>query len=266
MIDQSILKNGIPRSPPDLTYSGVGWPIAVDASGNLYAADKTPATVFVFPPGSLTPIRQINLPSGSSFFGRAYALAVGHAGYLYVAYFGFFSSLGTGGVLVYGPHQSGNAKPLQNIITTGGYWGASNGVAIDAAGDLLNGETEGYPSGSVDTYSTPVKNPTKVRTLSVLALGIVVDSHQELYVNTWLSNSVSAYPVTASSPNPDRVISVKGPVGYFGNGIATSAGQLFIPDFKRGLVYELFSTVNGPQTPISTLAVPPAPEDVKVGP
>ena len=85
-------------------------------------------------------------------------------------------------------------------------------------------------------------------------------------VNQWLGGGVAAFPVTASgSPSPDRFISYSGASGSPGIGIATSSGILFITDVGSNGVYEVYSTVNGTQTPISKLPVP-APEDVKVGP
>ena len=56
------ITQGVPKPSPDLTYSGVGYPIAVDASGELYAsAGNFSQTIDVFAYGSTTPSRSLTL-------------------------------------------------------------------------------------------------------------------------------------------------------------------------------------------------------------
>src|ERR1700737_911143 len=51
------LRDGYPHARPDMKITGYSWPLATDASGNLYAAGGQ--SVYEFPRGSATPVRHV---------------------------------------------------------------------------------------------------------------------------------------------------------------------------------------------------------------
>jgi hypothetical protein len=266
------IAHGIPKPSPDLTYPGVGYPMAVDASGNLYAsAGNFSGTIDVFTYGSTTPGRSLTLELPQARTLVATALLVSPSSYLFVGYSATFnSSLSPeSGVLVYPPGVSGKRRPLQRIVIIAApfEWGQVGGLAMDARGDLLASESSVAPA--VYAYASPVTDPTLIRTLSGSGLphpnGLAVDEAGELYASNLPESYISAYPATASgTPPPDREISFSGG-GEYGMGLTTSAGVLFVPNALGNDVVEIYSAIGGVQMPISTLSVMPDPMDVKLG-
>jgi len=258
---------GAPRSPADVTFPSVTWPIALDGLNNLYATARSGTSVEVFPPGSTTPSRSLSIIVRHAFSFTLFSLAVGGRGYLYASYGATLKDGATEtGVLVYGPAAQGNTPPLRRIVTSGGEIGG--GMALDMTGDIL---VSTLTPAAVLTYSSPTGAPKLIRTLAGLPgiggpLGLAIDSSSELYVDNSLTSgsNVAVFPVNSTNPHPDRQLFVPGAV-RFGFGIATSVGELFVPDAGRNMVYELPAGANGMTQPTATLPVS-LPEDVKIGP
>jgi hypothetical protein len=267
---------GKPDNTPDLVYPAqYGWPVAVDAAGNVYASEADQSKIAVFLPNSTTPSREITLSFGSiqPSYAQAIGLAVSRSGYLYVAFNGM---VGSGaledGVIIYGPLAQGDAPPVQTILTAGGTQ-LVGGVALGGTGEMLTSYEDVYDS-YVLTYHNSVRDPGQIRRLTLPnqnAAGLAIGDNRELYVSSMCFSScpeyavVEVFPVHADgSVNPSRVISIAN-AGEFGPGIALSGNVLFITNPSRNSVYEVFSSVGGQQNPISTLVVPFTTQDVKVG-
>jgi hypothetical protein len=264
---------GIPKPSPDLTYPGVGYPIAVDTSGDLYAsAGNFSQTIDVFGYGSVAPARTLTLELPQAALLVAVSLYVSPRNYLFVGYSASFNGSlpPESGVLVYPPGARGKRRPLQRIVITAqpSEYGVVGGLTMDARGDLLAAESS--IGSAVYTFALPVKSPKLIRTLSGPDLpgpnGLVIDASGELYVNNSQEQSyIAAYPATASgTPPPDREISFSGG-GEYGMGLTTSAGILFVPNWSGDDVVEIYSAIGGVQMPISTLSGIPNPMDVKLG-
>ncbi len=299
-VERFPISNGVPKSPPDLTYLGVGAPIAVGPSGDLYATSYPqtyPARIAVFRKDSTRRTRTLNVSikgCNKPFKcgqGPVSALLVDSQGHLFVGYQSTYCQrVQSGGVVcttsfvvfIYAPNARGHATRHKTIVVQncGGFdagcGGQDAGLALDSQGDLLVSlfhQEHGFYYRYVYAYTL---QGTKVRTLTgsgvVFPNGLATDASDELYVDNPVSSYnqygvafVAAYPATANgSPPPDREIMVKN--AQFGTGIAVSAlNLLYVPDPTNNVVYELHSDRNGSQKPISTLSVS-APEDVKLGP
>jgi hypothetical protein len=299
------MSHGVPESTPDRTYSGVGWPIAVDYSGYLYATSASgPSGSFVisvYPPHSNKPVRTLNVQcyspscgSGGPSVSGVFSLLVDSQGYLYV---GPQLLSGGGGdsrlrlptraasrvsplnggawfVYVYAPGSSGNDAPLQaiSIGSCGGPFGCSpgapTGLALDAQANLHVSD-DYYGQNDVQSIALPVTNPTLIADLTGVLnpWGLAVDASNELYVENpnGTDSFIAAYPATA---NGDPVPDWEFTIAgalSFGNGIAAAAGRLFVTDPSGNAVYEVRADKNVRQKPLSVLSVP-APLDAKLGP
>jgi hypothetical protein len=300
-VERFSISDGKPTLPPDLTYSGVGAPIVITSTGHaLYATSAS--TITEFRNGSTKPVLTLNVspPCNSNCYGGAISsLLVDPEGHLFVGYeysekfcHKYYGCLTTIYFVtyVYAAGASGNAQPSVSISAgscnqtkISQCAGAVSGLSLDAEGELLTSFWESTwfrkvwtTSSAVYAYSSPTSYPKLVRTLTGsgvgFASGLAVDRSDEMYVdnptdppvNT--SNSfIAAYPASANgSPPPDREISVPG--AQFGFGIAVSPLHLlYVPDPVNNVVYELRSSRDGQQKPISVLQVS-RPEDVKLGP
>lgn len=303
-VERFRMYDGVPTSPQDLSYAGVGAPIAVaPADHALYATSS--ATISVFRNGSTIPERTLNIspptscPYSPCSGSGPTALLVDPLGYLYVALNDSSSTVSKFGrivriswiVQIYAPGASGDAQPISSIDVGScqhgriyACFGSVDGLALDSEGDLLAsgfgvewiGKKIITRTSAVYAYASPVSNPTLVRTLTgsgvVLASGLATDPSAEMYVDNpttgdWYSGPsfVAAYPETANgNPSPDREISVAG--AQFGSGIAVSPRNLlYVPDPVNNAVYELHSDRNGTQVPISVLPFA-SPVAVALGP
>jgi hypothetical protein len=276
-VERFKIVGGIPKAPPDLIY-GAAMPIALDSVGDLFATSPSHSAILVFPPGSTTPTRTLNLVLRNAVNIAATCLLVGPFGDLYVGYSADFTVRSgrppESGVLIYAAGASGESRPLQRIIVgRGGAQGTVSGLVLDSRKELIVAVFGILPTNAVYAYSSPTKRPKRIRTLTGPAamwpVGLALDSSEELYIDNLDPQNVShsfiaALPVTASgSPQPDRQITIAG-AKSLGFGITTSAGILFAPDSVGNAVYEAYATRNGQQSPISTLPFT-SPTDVKLG-
>lgn len=285
--------NGVPRTTPDLTYTGVTAPIALDSFNHLYATNGL--TVNVYQPGSIRLVRTVHVVSPGSagidiniaILTGIRSLAVDAVGHLYVALgvrYCIAGSVGCSGPVFakaafsYAANAGGTPKPRFFVIVQCLGAGSTTcfsktladygGFAVAANGDLLAAST--LFGTRIYTIASPFLQPSTIRILSESALlhpnGLAIDTSGELYVDNpnGSSSFVSAYPVTASgTPAPNRKILIAGATG-FGRGITTGASRLFVPD-ASGFAYEVSSLIGGTQKPIFRFAVK-SPSDVKLGP
>lgn len=280
-VERFRIVNGKPMSPPDLTYSGVGAPIAIAPTTHaLYATALSSTSVVVFPEGSNKPIRTLDIspPQGYSG-GPISSLLVDSENQLLVGYqyeyryhvfvVHYFV------IYAYKPRARGDAKPLSvTEVTDCTIWctGALAGLALDTRGQLFVAFWDSVKIGGRQrTYSAVFGNRQPLTSV-VFANGLAASEYGELYVDNPTDppyNSqrsfISAYPVYASGGQPpDRRMTVHG--ARFGGGIALSPlNLLYVPDPIHNVVYELHAKRNGEQKPVSTLAVS-SPYDVKLGP
>ena len=278
--------NGVLAAKSDLAYPGVGAPIIIDPlSHDLYVSHCC-FIVAEYASGSTNPVRTLNIP------GRITGLSVDPQGRLYVGIaaglrcfrFGYCEFV-TNEFLVYSRVASGNANPLQRVIVSESgciqcalplyrYYIA---LALDKQEELV--ASSHAPSASsgcngVCIYASPATASHLVSTLSGPHIttnpsALAVDTSNELYVGNDPSGSsqpfVSAFHRrTNGNWSFDRETAVVG-MKSIGNGIATAAGRLFVPDPLANVVYEVYSTRAGQQNPISRLSVV-SPEDVQLGP
>jgi hypothetical protein len=265
-VERFKVANGIPKATPDRTYMGVGWPIAVDVQGNLYASALP--NIEMFSPDSKKPARSLTV-------GAATSLTVDDQGYLYVGGWWGDEEGEYWYVLVYAPGAQGNMRYSQyinigsclsqNACGTQGYAG---GLAIDVQGNL-HVSSIGSSLG-VLTFASPTTNPTPAGILTGAGItspwGLAIGAHNELYVDNpnGPDSFVAAYPASANGTQaPDRTIAIAG-AQTFGPGIAAQDGRLFVADTAGNAVYEVRAKKGGTQKPIATLSAP-APLDVKFG-
>ncbi len=226
-VERFQISDGVPKSPPDLTYSGVGAPIAIGPSGDLYATSypqKYPATIAVFRKDSLRRIRTLNasIKGCNTFFkcvqGPVSTLLVDPQGHLFVGYQYISCSKNryvgwvcttSFVVFVYGANARGHAKKLKEITVTKcssfvdvGCGGQVAGFALDSQGDLLVSLFYEFGSPSFGwTYYRYVYAYTlqggRLRTLTGSGVafpnGLSTDTSDELYVDN---------PVTPLGFNP----------------------------------------------------------------
>lgn len=165
--------NGVPASTPDLEIEtgGFGGPIAVSDQGDLYAFSSLDDNYVIgaFAPGATTPKRTIAVNPACGIYPQS--LAVDGAGNVFFSYYFFYvlrergGSGGCQGILVYGPHASGNTAPLQSI-TIPGYDGNDQVplfMTLDSSGNVVTDRIRGNGLEGVGEFIDPTKNPRLVR-------------------------------------------------------------------------------------------------------
>jgi hypothetical protein len=165
--------NGVPASSPDLeiTTGGFGGPLAVGDRGDLYAFSSLDDNyvIGVFAPGATTPKRTIGVNPACGIYPQS--LAVDGAGDVFFSYYFFYvireraGSGGCQGILVYGPHASGNAAPLQSIAIPG-YDGNDQiplFMTLDPSGNVVTDRIRSNDRGGVGEIIDPTTNPRLVR-------------------------------------------------------------------------------------------------------
>ena len=161
--------NGVPASTPDLVIDAgyFGGPIAVSGEGDLYAVSgrnlPTYAVVGVFEPGATKPKRTLTVSSGCGIV--PVSLAVDGAGHLFVSYNfynvglrkRFASSDYCQGILVYGPHASGNDAPVTRIAIPGydDYDNVLFYVTLDSSGNLITDRIRSNDQVGVGEFTDP---------------------------------------------------------------------------------------------------------------
>jgi hypothetical protein len=224
------------------------WGVAVDAGGNIYAANysgnEAMGDLTVYASGShgnVRPTATIDGPASGDVMSEPSDISVDAAGNIYASASGsnsisvyapgaiYIANFGSGGgITVYAPGANGNATPIQTI--SGGKTGlySPTGVAIDRKGNIYVSSCV-LGSGSASSVTVYAKkangNVAPRRTISGSNTelngpnGIALDSDGDIYVTQYYSNSVTAYAKGVSgNVAPIRTISgsntlLDGPAG-----------------------------------------------------
>jgi hypothetical protein len=264
------LSNGYPGLNPDMKIEGYAWPLATDTAGNLYGVHGQ--SIFMFPRGSITPSRHVDVPTTPPFSSTAVtAVMVDPNGYLYAAFHQerkqrrpVRAGTPANGVLIYAPNASGPAPPVQ-VITLDDL---CYGLALDAQGELF----ASIQHGVVQVYANPIAAPQLVRTISGPAMkgpvGIGIDDQGELYV---LEFSRARFPTVTSFPDtangqvkPDRTILLP-TFDADGPGMTVYGQYVYLPDSTAEQVLIYQRNGRGHPTPFALPLGKESITDVKVG-
>jgi sugar lactone lactonase YvrE len=151
--------------------------LAVDASGNLYVASFTGNTVSKFAPGSTA-------PSAIYAVNDPVGLTVDNSGNLYVA------SFKENTVTRFTPGSTAAAAVLTGL--TGPYR-----LALDAGGNLY---VANFTSGTVSKFAPGATTPSATLTGLSGPVALALDSSGSLYVANMNSNTVSKFAPGATTP------------------------------------------------------------------
>jgi hypothetical protein len=178
--------------------------LAFDASGYLYVDSYLDAQgpvgslarVDVFAPGSVgqgTPVRTI--VGSTTGLVSARAMTVDGNGFLFVAN-GSVTSVPPSNVQVFAPGATGDALPVRSISTTsvGGLW-LPSGIALDPAGDLYVGNSEGPPLylfAAGTGAQTPIESLGDDTSLEDVS-GVAIDSSGRVYTADATANRVVVF-------------------------------------------------------------------------
>lgn len=292
--------NGMPAPTPDLSYSGVYAPIALDTLHYLYAASTSGVNVYL--PGSTQLSRTIpivTLTCGGGYTTRyitseaqVISLTLDKNRYLFVGVSrssyqfypasvgGFWIRSSSIAIRMFAP---GTSTSFHSITE----WSASNtvvspprcatpphtafdGLATDSSDELLLSNNRAAPAVIDAETGIETTTPKQIRSITGSGVinpnGLAVDPSGHLYVDNenGTSSFVSVYPVTTNGgPAPIQTISIKG-AASFGSGIDVASGRLFVPDPLGNSVYEVSASASGAQTPLTLHVTQPT--DVKFGP
>ena len=253
--------NTYPNQPPSGTIrggnTGLASPAGVAvASGNIYVADYSAASVFVYPStGNVAPSAAISGINTDLVTPIGVAAASGN---IYVADYGAAS------VFVYS--STGNVAPTEIIsatMTTG--LSFPEGMAVDSSGNIYvadpsRSSVSVYPAGS-NGNAAPLATISGGSTKLSYPIGVAVDSGGYIYVADYGAASVFVYPPLASlgSPpysGPPTAYITGGTTGLSGPaGIALdSNGEIYVADEAAASVFvyppraSLGSPYSGPPT------------------
>ena len=201
--------------------SGFSGPtgVAMDASGNLYIADRGNKEVKMIPAGSNTP--QV-IGSG---FNAPNGVAVDAAGDVYVADYGANA--------IY-KIPAGNGTPV--TISSG--FNHPTGVAVDAAGDVYVAD---YNNNAVKKIPAGSTAPQVIGSGFSQPAGVAVDAQGNVYVADKGNNAVKMIPVGSNTP---QVIG-SGFIDPFGVAVDAS-GNVYVGDFGNNQVKEIPAGSNTP--------------------
>lgn len=305
-VERFPISNGFPKSPPDLTYSGVGAPIAIGPSGDLYATSYPqtyPARIAVFRKDSTRRTRTLNVSiKGCNtpfkcWQGPISALLVDSQGHLVVGYQETSCSKGSHGFLcgtqflvkIYAANARGHAKPLKKI-TVGqcesgvsvGCGGQVAGLALDNQGDLLVSLfwRDGSPSFGwtyyryVYTYSSQGgKKGTLTGSGVACPNGLATDTSDELYVDNpvYLGYNPTGKAFIAAyqataNGSPPPDREIMVKNAQFGTGIAVSPSNLLYVPDPTNNVVYELHSDRNGTQKPISTFSVSAPEDVKLGP
>ncbi|MBV8171590.1 MAG: NHL repeat-containing protein [Candidatus Eremiobacteraeota bacterium] len=181
--------------------------LAFDSAGTLYVADYSSNSVIEFAPGAsgnATPVRQITGLSGPV------DVAFDSSGNLYVGQY-------TGNrVDVFAPLANGAATPIRSINTGAAGLLHADYVHFDTSGNLWVSEEVNPAGNHVVAYApgasgnaTPVFSITGANTQLSGALGMTLDSANNIYVSNYGSSAVTVY-AAGSNGNVAPIRTVSG--------------------------------------------------------
>ena len=209
-------------STPVIQGSGFSGPtgVAIDASGNIYVADRGNKLVKKIPAGNGTPV------TVSSGFSQPYGVAVDAAGDVYVADYGASA--------VYKVPAGSSTRQ-----TIGSGFKTPTGVAVDGAGDVYVAD---YGNNAVKKIAAGSNTPVAIGTGFSEPAGIAVDAQGNVYVGDRLNNAVKEIPAGSNTP---QVIGsgFKNPFGVAVDG----AGDVYVGDFGNNAVKIIRAGSNTPQ-------------------
>ncbi len=161
--------------PAVTTLTGLKSPfsLAVDAAGNLYAANYGAGTISVFAPGATAPtttLTGLNSPFASIVFDKT--------GNLYV------SNYGGNTVSVFAPGATTPTGTLTEL-------NSPQNLAFDAVGNLY--VTNFLTNGTVSVFAPGISTPTVTLTGLDQPNGLVFDPSGNLYVSNWAMGTISEF-------------------------------------------------------------------------
>jgi len=243
------------NAQPASTISGTGtglavpYAIALDSSGNIYAANDGSTigvsdSVTVYAPGSNGNVAPESTISGSSTaLDSPGGIAIDSGGNLYVTNDNSVYG-GVDSITVYAPGSNGNAVPSATLFALG--LDTPSGIVVDSGGNLYVAN-DGSTDGDVDTITVyPPDNTLPSATVgSDTGLdepsGIATDSGGNIYVTNEASiaggvDSVTVYP-PASYANAAPSTAIVGtdtglalPLGI----VTDSSGNLYVANTAGG--------------------------------
>jgi sugar lactone lactonase YvrE len=197
--------------------------LALDANGNLYAANTYESTVTVYAPGGSDVLRTITKGIASPS-----ALAFDRAGNLYVAnvYGNEGGSEVGGAITVYAP---GESKPFLSIVN--GVHGANYSLGFDRAQNLYVASGCPYENAPITVYAHASK--TLLRTISkgiAFPCALALDASDNLYVANVGSDDVAVYPPGGSTP----ARTIERGIDYPDGAAIDRLGNLFVTNARGG--------------------------------
>ncbi len=266
-----------PLAPAPTGLSEPG-PVAVDASGNIYAANTCNYTVAIYAKGSKGDSPPTAIIGGpKTGLNPLYGIAVDSSGKIYVTNCpACYNQSGPPTVTVYPPlgKSTGllNEIPIATISGSNTGLESPSGIALDSSGNIYVGD---FAASSVSVYpplgkSTGMLNESPIATISgsdtglVSPAGIALDSSRNIYVDDFGATSLFIYPPLGSSTGPlnePPTASISGAdTGLFapyGIGV-DSSGDIYVTDSGATsvFVYPPLGTSTGPldEAPSATIS------------
>jgi hypothetical protein len=226
-----LLVNGMPTTPPDANYlvgsSGQLPSFAITASktGDMYFASGGVVVVYSgLRSGNVQPLYQL-------YVGTYLSTLAIHNGFLYVG--GLCCSGLYYQVAIYEADARKGELPWQVFsLPNPRFKPASNGqLALDRAGDLYVSRTT---YNSVEVYSTPLTQPTLIRTITSASLqrpvGVAIGPFERLYVANGNGTIAVFAPGASGRVKPERLITASNTGSFTALALLSSANRLFVAD------------------------------------
>jgi sugar lactone lactonase YvrE len=247
------------------------WGIALDASGNIYATNRSPynsVTVYpANPSGSIDPSPLAAISGSNTGLGQPYGIALDASGKIYVA-----NNVPQTTVTVYAANPNGtlNESPLATISGSNtGFTSFNYGIAVDASGRIyvVNGNSvlvfAANPSGTLN--EAPIAIIGGSNTQLGNPYGIALDSSGRIYVTN--TNGAQAGYVTVYAANPSGNLnetpvamiagSNTGLYTHYPYGIALdTSGKIYVSTYDNGSVTVYAANPSGTlnEVPLATIS------------
>jgi streptogramin lyase len=197
------------NASPIATITGLNTPegIFIDSAGDIYI--DTVNTINEYAPGTTgnapTPMKQIGAPANAmtnnSGIAGPYGLRVNATGSIFVAL--------SEAIDVFGPTQSGNVAPSQDISGMAALTASDLDVALDASGNIyctnfnMNTINEYAPTATGNTAPSSTVTSTNLNE----PIGLAFDSSGIMYVANYGNNSILVLPAGSAGAAVGTVIS-----------------------------------------------------------